>query len=41
LGQGIRHSNVEQLAREIEQADLDAKRKRVCEEELEAARERQ
>ncbi len=41
LGQGIRHRDAEQLAREIEQADLDAEKKRVTEEELEAARERQ
>lgn len=37
---GIRHSEVEQLAREIEQADLDAERKRISEEELEASRAR-
>ena len=41
LGQGIRHRDAEQLAREIEQSDLDAEKKRVSEEELEAARERQ
>jgi hypothetical protein len=41
LGQGIRHREAEQLAREIERADLDADKKRVSEEELEAARERQ
>jgi superfamily II DNA or RNA helicase len=41
LGQGIRHRDAEQLAREIERADLDAEKKRVSEEELEAARERQ
>jgi superfamily II DNA or RNA helicase len=41
LGQGIRHRDAEQLAREIERADLDAEKKRVTEEELEAARERQ
>src|SRR5439155_26288775 len=40
LGQGIRHRDAERLAREIEQADLDAEKKRVTEEELEAARER-
>ncbi len=40
LGQGIRHRDAERLAREIEQADLDAERKRVTEEELESARER-
>jgi hypothetical protein len=41
LSQGIRHRDAEQLAREIEQADLDTEKKRVSEEELEAARERQ
>jgi superfamily II DNA or RNA helicase len=41
LGQGIRHRDAERLAREIEQADLDAEKKRVAEEEFEAARERQ
>ena len=41
LGQGIRHRDAEQLAREIERADLDAEKKHVSEEELEAARERQ
>ena len=41
LGQGIRHRDAERLAREIEQADLDAEKKRVTEEECEAARERQ
>ena len=41
LAQGIRHRDAEQLAREIEQADLDAEKKRVSEEELEGARERQ
>ncbi len=41
LGQGIRHRDAEQLAREIERADLDAEKKRVSGEELEAARERQ
>jgi superfamily II DNA/RNA helicase len=41
LGQGIRHRDAEKLAREIEDADLDAEKKRVTEEELEAARERQ
>jgi hypothetical protein len=38
---GIRHRDAERLAREIEAADLDAERKRLVEEELEAARERQ
>jgi len=41
LRQGIRHRDAEQLAREIEGGDLDAEKKRVSEEELEAARERQ
>jgi superfamily II DNA/RNA helicase len=41
LGQGIRHRDAERLAREIEDADLDAEKKRVTEEELEAARDRQ
>ena len=41
LGQGIRHRDAELLAREIEKADLDAEKKRVTEEEFEAARERQ
>ena len=41
LGQGIRHRDAERLAREIEQADIDAEKKRVTEEEFEAARERQ
>lgn len=41
LKSGIRHSEVESLAREIEKADLEQERKRVTEEELEAARERQ
>jgi superfamily II DNA/RNA helicase len=41
LGQGIRHRDAERLAREIEAADLAAEKKRVVEEEFEAARERQ
>jgi superfamily II DNA or RNA helicase len=41
LAQGIRHRDAEQLAREIEQADLDSEKKRITEEELEEARERQ
>jgi hypothetical protein len=41
LRQGIRHQDAERLAGEIEAADLDAERKRVTAEELEAARERQ
>ena len=41
LKYGIRHHETEQLAREIEGADLDAERKRITEEELEASRDRQ
>jgi hypothetical protein len=41
LGQGIRHRDADQLVREIGEADLDAERKRVTEEELEGARDRQ
>jgi superfamily II DNA or RNA helicase len=41
LSQGIRHRDAESLARELEAADLDAAKKRVTEEEFEAARERQ
>lgn len=41
LGQGIRHRDAERLAREIEEADFDAEKKRLTEEELEGARERQ
>ena len=41
LGQGIRHRDAERLAREIQQADLDTDKKRIVEEELEGARERQ
>lgn len=41
LRQGIRHRDAERLASEIEQADLDAERKRITKEELETARERQ
>ena len=41
LGQGIRHRDAERIVREIEQADLDEERKRITEEELEAARDRQ
>jgi superfamily II DNA or RNA helicase len=40
LGQGIRHRDADQLALEIEAADLDAERKRVTAEELDSARER-
>jgi superfamily II DNA or RNA helicase len=39
--EGIRHRDAERLAREIEAADLDEERKRITEEELEAARARQ
>ena len=41
LSRGIRHRETEILAGEIERADLDADRKRVTDEELEQARERQ
>jgi len=41
LRQGIRHQDAARLAGEIAAADLDAERKRVTTEELEAARERQ
>jgi hypothetical protein len=41
LARGIRHDDAEQLAAEIEAADLDAQRKRTVDEELEDARERQ
>jgi hypothetical protein len=41
LRQGIRHKDAERLAGEIEAADLDAEKRRVTEEEFEAARERQ
>jgi hypothetical protein len=41
LRQGIRHRDADRLAREIEEADLDAEKKRVSAEELEASRERQ
>jgi superfamily II DNA or RNA helicase len=41
LSQGIRHADAERLAREIEAADLDIEKRRVAEEELETARERQ
>ena len=41
LANGIRHREVEALKSKIEQADLDAERKKVTGEELEAARERQ
>jgi superfamily II DNA or RNA helicase len=38
---GIRHAEAEQLALELEAADLDAERKRTAAEEFEEARERQ
>ena len=38
---GIRHRDADRLAREIEQADLDEERKRITNEELESARDRQ
>jgi len=41
LKQGIRHRDADQLAKEIERADIDAERKRITEEELGAAEERQ
>jgi superfamily II DNA or RNA helicase len=41
LVQGIRHRDAEQLAHEIERADLDAEKKRVSREEFEATRERE
>jgi hypothetical protein len=41
MRQGIRHRDAEQLAEQIAEADLDAERKQVTEEELESARERQ
>ncbi len=41
LVKGIRHSDADQLAHEIQKADLDAERKRITVDELEASRERQ
>lgn len=41
LAQGIRHRDADRLACEIEAADLDAVKKQITEEELEAARARQ
>ena len=41
LSGGIRHADADELATEIEAADLDAARKQVADEELEQARERQ
>jgi superfamily II DNA/RNA helicase len=40
LSRGIRHRDADRLAREIGVVDLDEEKKRVTEEELEAARER-
>ncbi|MEX1263841.1 MAG: DISARM system SNF2-like helicase DrmD [Actinomycetota bacterium] len=37
---GIRHGDVDRLVNEIEESDLDAKRKQIAEEEFEASRER-
>ena len=41
LSHGIRHRDAARLASEIEEADLDAEKKCIAEEELEAARDRQ
>ena len=41
LKQGIRHKDADRLAQELVAADLDGERKRVTEEELESARDRQ
>src|ERR1035437_1215091 len=41
LRQGIRHRDAAQIARDIEQADLDEQTKRITEEEFESARDRQ
>lgn len=41
MGRGIRHSEADELARDIAEADLDAEKKRVTKEELESARDRQ
>ena len=38
---GIRHRDAARLARELDAADVDAERRRIAEDELEAARERQ
>lgn len=40
LKAGIRHSDAAKMAQQIEGADLDAEKRRVAEEELEAARDR-
>ena len=41
LSEGIRHRDAERLAREISALNLDEEKRRVADEELEAARERQ
>ena len=41
LRRGIRHAEAEDLARELEESDLEEERKKRVEEELESARERQ
>ena len=41
LRRGIRHRDAAELEHEIEEADLDAERKRIAAEELESSRERQ
>ena len=41
LKAGIRHRDADELVRKIEVADLDEERKRISEEELESARDRQ
>lgn len=41
LGQGIRHSDADRLACDIEEADLDSAQKKTIEEELESSRVRQ
>lgn len=41
LRTGIRHADATQIAKEIRDADLDAERRRINEEELEESRERQ
>ena len=41
LRHGIRHRDADKIKRELEEADLNEERKRITQEELEAARERQ
>lgn len=41
LANGIRHRDADRLAQQLHMVDLDAEKKRVTEEELEASRERQ